>query len=174
FLMRDLSANPLDYVEGGRFEARRHQLSEWMDSTDPNLDMFYKRGGKMIVAIGTNDTLGSPGAQLDYFQSVLDKMGRGKVDEFARFFVLPQTGHGLSGTNYSTDGEGKSIPAAPIPNAFSRFELLVNWVEKTEAPPMAVTVKAGDRSLPMCSYPAYPKYNDGPTGAASSYACAVP
>ena len=30
----------------------------------------------MIVAIGTNDTLASPGAQLDYYQSVLDKMGR--------------------------------------------------------------------------------------------------
>jgi hypothetical protein len=174
FLMQDLNANPLDYIEGGRFEARRHQLSEWMDSTDPNLDRFSEHGGKMIVAIGTNDTLGSPGAQLDYYQSVLDTMGREKVDGFARFFVLPQTGHGLSGTSYSVDGEGKPIQAAPIPNAFSRFELLVDWVEKTTAPPMAVTVKAGDRSLPMCSYPAYPKYLDGPTGEASSYTCTLP
>ena len=30
----------------------------------------------MIVTIGTNDTLASPGAQLDYYQSVLDRMGR--------------------------------------------------------------------------------------------------
>ena len=30
----------------------------------------------MIVTIGTNDTLASPGAQLDYYQSVIDKMGR--------------------------------------------------------------------------------------------------
>ena len=27
----------------------------------------------MIVTIGTNDTLASPGAQLDYYQSVLDR-----------------------------------------------------------------------------------------------------
>ena len=34
----------------------------------------------MIVTIGTNDTLASPGAQLDYFQSVVDKMGRATVE----------------------------------------------------------------------------------------------
>jgi feruloyl esterase len=128
----------------------------------------------MIVAIGTNDTLASPGAQLDYYQSVLETMGREKVDSFARFFVLPQAGHGLSGTNYPVDGEGKTIPAVPVPNAFSRFDLLVNWVEKNTPPPMNVTVTAGDRSLPMCSYPTYPRYVGGPTGVAASYECAVP
>ena len=62
--------------------------------TNPDLSAFAKRGGKMIVAIGTNDTLASPGAQLDYYQSVLDKMGRAAVDDFARLYVIPQTGHG--------------------------------------------------------------------------------
>jgi len=46
---------------------------------------------------------------------VLDKMGRSKVDGFARLYVLPQTGHGLTGTNYGVDGEGKTIEARPIP-----------------------------------------------------------
>lgn len=174
FLMRDLKANPLDYVEGGPLNARRKQLSEWLDSTQPDLSAFYKRGGKLIVVIGTNDTLASPGAQLDYFQSVLKKMGRKKVDKFARFFVLPQTGHGLSGTNYSTDGDGKSIPTAPIPNTFSRLNLLMDWVEKNTAPPMSVTVTAGKRSLPMCSYPMYPRYVGGPVDTAASYACTAP
>jgi hypothetical protein len=174
FLMKDLKANPLDYVEGGPLNARRKEISLILDSTNPDLGAFYKRGGKLIVAIGTNDTLASPGAQLDYYQSVLDKMGRKKVDAFARFFVLPQTGHGLSGTSYSVDGEGKSIPVVPIPNAFSRFNLLVDWVEKKTAPPMSVTVTAKDRSLPMCSYPAYPKYVSGPVDAAASYKCTAP
>jgi feruloyl esterase len=174
FLMRDLKANPLDYVEGGPLNARRKEISLILDSTNPDLSAFYKRGGKAIVAIGTNDTLASPGAQLDYYQSVIKKMGRKKVDAFARFFVLPQTGHGLSGTNYSTDGEGKSIPTAPIPSAFSRLNLLVDWVEKKSAPPMSVTVTAKDRSLPMCSYPTYPRYLGGPVGAAASYKCTAP
>ena len=110
----------------------------------------------MIVTIGTNDTLASPGAQLDYYQAVIDKMGRGTVDRFARFFVMPQTGHGLSGTNYTTDGEGRTIPSAPIPNRFDQLALLFDWVEKGVAPGMSVTVTAGEKSLPLCSYPTYP------------------
>jgi hypothetical protein len=174
FLMQDLKANPLDYVEGGVFDARRREISSSLDSTDPDLDAFYKRGGKMIVVMGTNDTLASPGAQLDYYQSVIDKMGRKKVDAFARFFVLPQANHGLMGTNYSVDGDGKSIPTGPIPTGFNRFNLLVDWVEKGIAPLMSVTVTGGDRSLPMCSYPAYPKYKGGPVEKAESYGCAMP
>jgi feruloyl esterase len=174
FLMQNLKANPLDYVEGCAFDARRRQISLSLDSTNPDLNAFYKRGGKLIVAIGTNDTLASPGAQLDYYQSVLKKMGRKKVDAFARLFVLPQANHGLAGTNYSVDGEGKSIPTAPIPNTFSRLNLLVDWVEKKVAPPMSVTVTGGSRSLPMCSYPTYPKYIGGPADRAESYRCAAP
>ncbi len=174
FLMKNLKANPLDYVEGGAFDARRREISRWLDSTNPDLNKFYKRGGKLVVSIGTNDTLASPGAQLDYFQSVIKKMGRKKVDRLARFFVLPQTGHGLSGTSYAADGDGKSIPAVPIPNTFSRLSLLVDWVEKNVAPSMSVTVTAGNRSLPMCSYPMYPRYMSGPVDSASSYACTAP
>jgi feruloyl esterase len=173
FLMKDLTENPLDYLEGGKFAARRAELSAWLDSTNPDLSAFQKRGGKMIVAIGTNDTLASPGAQLDYYQSVIDKMGRSKVDAFARLYVIPQTGHGLTGTSYGVDGEGKTIQARPIPNTFDRVTLLTDWVEKGMAPGKSIKVTAGDRSLPMCSYPEYPKYSKGQVDAADSYTCSV-
>ena len=174
FLMKDLSANPLDYVEGGPLNRRRQELSAILDGTNPDLAAFHKRGGKMIVTIGTNDTLASPGAQLDYFQSVVDKMGRPTVDRFARFFVMPQTGHGLSGTNHTVDGEGRAIAAAPIPNGYDRIALLFDWVEKGVAPGMSVTVTAGEKSLPLCSYPTYPKYRGGSPAAAASYSCSTP
>ena len=61
-------------------------------------------------------------------RSVLDKMGRSKVDSFARLYVLPQTGHGLTGNNYTTDGDGKQIESKPIPNTFDRFAILTDWV----------------------------------------------
>jgi pimeloyl-ACP methyl ester carboxylesterase len=171
FLMKDLNANPLDYAEGGKLNSRREEMSQWLDGTNPDLTAFARRGGKMIIAIGTNDTLASPGSQLDYYQSLLDRMGRAQVDSFARLFVLPQTGHGLSGTNYSVDGDGKTIPTAPIPNSWDRVSLLLNWVERGVAPGMSERVTAGERSLPLCSYPAYPKYNSGPVNEASSYRC---
>ncbi len=88
FLMQDLNANSLDYEEGGKWNDRRVEISQWLDSTNPDLSAFYERGGKMIVTIGTNDTLASPGAQLDYYQSIIDTMGREKVDQFARLFVI--------------------------------------------------------------------------------------
>jgi feruloyl esterase len=171
FLMRDLKANPLDYVEGGPLASRRRELSQWLDSTSPDLTKFAARGGKIIVTIGTDDTLASPGAQLDYYQSLIDTMGQPRLDAFARLFVMPQAGHGLSGRNYGFDGEGKAVPVAPIPNAFDRFALLANWVERKAAPGLSVVVSAGDKSLPLCSYPSYPRYKSGPPAAAGSYSC---
>ena len=170
-LMRDLNANPLDFVETDAITRRRHELSEILDSTNPDLSAFNRRQGKMIVVIGTNDTLASPGAQLDYYQSVIDKMGQSVVDQFARFFVIPQAGHGLTGVNYSIDGDGKTIPSVPVPNSFDRLSVLVDWVEKKVAPAKSLTVTAGEKSLPLCSYPTYPKYVNGPAGSASSYVC---
>jgi feruloyl esterase len=173
FLMKNLSANPLDYVEGGAFSKRRLELSPVLDSTNPDLAAFQRRGGKMIVTIGTNDTLASPGAQLDYYQSVLDRMGRANVDRFARFFVMPQTGHGLTGTNFGVDGNGREIPSQPIPNRFDQLGLLFDWVENDVTPGMSVTVAAGDKGLPLCSYPSYPRYRGGLAGSATSYECAT-
>jgi feruloyl esterase len=173
FLMKDLAANPLDYVEGGTFDRRRLELSSILDGTNPDLSAFQKRGGRMIVTIGTNDTLASPGAQLDYYQAVLDRMGRADVDRFARLFVMPQTGHGLSGTNYTVDGSGRTIAAQPIPNRFDQVGLLFDWVENSVAPGLSVTVTAGEKSLPLCSYPLYPRYRGGDAALAASYECAT-
>jgi hypothetical protein len=174
FLMQNLAANPLDYVEGGALNQRREQLSEWLDSTNPDLFAFYQRGGKMIVTIGTDDTLASPGAQLDYFQSVLDKLGRERVDAFARFFVLPQTGHGLSGRSVATTGDGKAVTPFQIPNQYDKTALITAWVERNEAPGKTLVVTAGGRSLPLCSYPNYPRYRSGPPESAASYESSAP
>ncbi|MEO7271656.1 MAG: tannase/feruloyl esterase family alpha/beta hydrolase, partial [Vicinamibacterales bacterium] len=171
FLMKDPAANPLDYVEGGPLNARRQELSAWLDGTDPDLSAFARRGGKMIVTIGTDDTLASPGAQLDYYQSVLDRMGRAAVDRFARLFVIPQANHGLAGRTAALDGQGRSQAVTPIPNTFDKIALLTTWVETGVAPPASVVATAGQRTLPVCGYPRHPHYVAGPTDVAASYRC---
>jgi feruloyl esterase len=173
FLMRDLTANPLDYQEGGRLNSRRQELSGVLDSTDPDLSRFAKRGGKMIVTIGTDDTLASPGAQLDYYQAVHDKMGARAVDEFARFFVVPQANHGLVARTADVDGGGKPIERAALPTSYERFALLVDWVERRIPPGKSVTLTGSGRTQPLCSYPQFPKYVGGPASAAASYRCAT-
>jgi feruloyl esterase len=174
-LWGDMSVNPLDYVEGGALNDRRIQLSEWLDGTHPDLNAFMKKGGKLLSMVGTNDSLASSGQQLDYYQALIDRMGRPAIDSFARLWVLPGAGHGLSGNNYRVDGNGQPLTQRAIPNNVDRFSMLVDWVENGIAPPMTAEVSGGGRTMPLCSYPAYPRYkgNALPTDVASSYECAT-
>jgi len=179
FLMQDLKANPLDYVEGGKWNKRREQISQWLDSTNPDLTEFFKNGGKIIITIGTMDNIASPGAQLDYYQSLLDKMGRETVDQFARLYVVPMGGHGLSGKGSAKNGKGETVEVknVPGPNGDDNMNLLLNWVENNQAPSKTLVVnpqgrisdkKEGTGYL-LCSYPNYPKYAGGPVDQVSSF-----
>lgn len=179
FLMQDLNANPLDYIEGGKWNKRREQISEWLDSTNPDLSEFYRNGGKMIVTIGAMDNIASCGAQLDYYQSLLDKMGRSTIDEFARLYVVPQAGHSLTGRGYSKNGKGEAVEVKniPTPNSDDNMNILMNWVENGQAPKKTLVVNQQGRisdkkegaGYLLCSYPNYPKYISGPTNQVSSY-----
>ena len=130
------------------------------------------------MTIGTMDNIASPGAQLDYYQSVLDKMGRKTVDQFARMYVVPQGGHGLAGRGYNVTGEGKAVEPknVPAPNGDDNMELLMNWVENNQAPAKTLVIdpkgkisdKAEGAGYLLCSYPNYPKYVSGPADQASS------
>lgn len=179
FLMQDLKANPLDYVDGGKWNKRRQQISEWLDSTNPDLTAFYKNGGKIIITIGTADNIASSGAQLDYYESLLKKMGKNTIDKFARLFVVPQGGHGLSGRSYKMNGEGKPVEVKniPGPNGDDNMNLLISWVEQNQTPAKTLVINQKGRigsntdevGYLLCSYPNYPKYISGPADKASSY-----
>jgi len=173
FIMQDIGANPLDY-DVDRYRERREQIAAWLDTTNPDLGAFRARGGKMIVAVGTDDTIAPSGEQLNYYQSLLDTMGREAVDSFARLYVLPQTGHGLTGRAAPIDGDGNRIEPRPIPSGFDRLGLLQNWVEKGVAPGKTEVLTGPSGSLPMCSYPEYPHFNGGDASAAASYTCMMP
>ena len=56
-------------------------------------------------------------------------------------------------------------------SSYDRLDVIMAWVEGKQAPPMQLTVSGGDRTLPLCSYPAYPKYVSGPATSAGSYTC---
>jgi feruloyl esterase len=173
FVMQDLDANPLDY-DAAKYRARREQTSAWLDSTDPHLDAFRRAGGKLVVIVGTDDTIAPSGEQLNYYQTIIDVMGRRAVDDFARLYVLPQTGHGLTGNSAAIDGNGAAAQPAPIPVSTDRFGLLREWVENGKAPGKSEVVTGPAGSRPMCSYPDYPRYGGGPADAAASYTCAAP
>lgn len=184
FLMQNVKANPLDYVEGGALNKRREELSEWLDATNPDLSAFYRHGGKIIVTVGTMDFIASSGAQLDYFQSVIDKMKGKVVDRFARFYVVPHGGHGLWGKGSDVSGEGEKVTQKNIaaPNSLDQMDLIMSWVEKSQAPPKTLVIdnqgkigfKPEGNGFLLCSYPNYPKYVGGPVDSVSSYISALP
>jgi hypothetical protein len=174
FVMQDLDANPIELDER-KYRARLEQISGWLDSTDPDLSAFNKRGGKLLVTVGTDDTTASSGEQLRYYQTVLDKMGQKTLDSFARLYVIPQGGHGLSGRAAPINGDGKVMTEVlQVASSADRFAMLQNWVEKGVAPGRSEVVSAGTRTMPMCSYPEYPRYNGGDIHQAASYTCTAP
>lgn len=179
FLMQNLSANPLDYIEGTAMNERRKQISEWLDATNPDLSAFYKHGGKIILTVGTQDFIASSGAQIDYYQSLINKMGRKKLDKFARLYVVPQAGHGLSGKCYKMNGDGETVEVKniPSPNSNDKIDMMISWVEEGRAPPETLVinsegrigVKPEGKGYILCSYPNYPRYIGGPQDQVSSY-----
>jgi len=174
YVMQDLSANPLDYVEGGKYLARRLQISEWMDSTNPDLSAFRKRGGKLLITIGTDDTIASSGAQLDYYQAVLNRMGRSTVDGFMRMWVMPQANHFLEAHSYPLNGKGEKVATRELPNQYDRVAALRAWVEHGIAPPKVARLTGATGSMPLCSYPEYPRYTGGDATQSTSYLCRAP
>jgi pimeloyl-ACP methyl ester carboxylesterase len=179
FLMQNPSANPLDYTEGTAMNERRKQISEWLDATNPDLSIFFKHGGKIILTVGTQDFIASSGAQLDYYQSLIDKLGQKKLDKFARLYVVPQAGHGLSGKSYKMNGEGKTVEVKniPSPNSSDKMDMIISWVEEGIAPSKTLVVSRDGRigvkqegaGYLLCSYPNYPRYVGGPQDQVSSY-----
>ena len=107
-----------------------------------------------------------------------------KVDEFARMYVVPQAGHGLSGRSCNLNGDGVEVEVRniPAPDSNDKFDLLLKWVEEDQAPPKTLgisplgkinTITEGKGYL-LCSYPCYPRYIGGPFNEISSYECTVP
>src|SRR5262249_54072220 len=64
----------------------------FVDATDPDLAKFRAHGGKLLLYAGWADTGITPVNTVDYYQSVVKKMGNSTPD-FARLFMVPGMGH---------------------------------------------------------------------------------
>ncbi|MEF7613060.1 tannase/feruloyl esterase family alpha/beta hydrolase [Aquincola sp. MAHUQ-54] len=155
------------------FQARIQEVSALMDSTNPDLSAFMRRGGKLIVRENTGDMAQSPMAGFQYYDSVVAKMGAADVDRFMRLYVSPASNHGGAAASLTT---GETVPTtADLLSELDRWvttgtapaDALVQ-VRNAAAPPHATLA-----SRPMCRYPSYPQYVAGDATAAASYRCTV-
>jgi feruloyl esterase len=142
--------------------ARVREVSALMDSTNPDLAAFAARGGKLILLENLADYAQSPYAGIGYFESVVARLGREKVDGFARLYTAPGVDHVGTG--------------APATSDF--LSALVAWVERGQAPgPLELSEQSAklpfttQRTRPLCQWPLWPRYKGGDAAQAASFQC---
>jgi feruloyl esterase len=152
-------ADPKNFV---LMDEASKKLGPVLDSTDPDLGPFKKRGGKLILYHGWLDQNISPRNTIQYFETVKEKMGgeRSTLD-FARLFMAPGMAHCGGG---------------PGPNTLDALSSLEQWVEKGKAPEIIIASHSGegkvDRTRPLCPYPRVAKYKGtGSTDEAANFTC---
>jgi feruloyl esterase len=133
-----------------------------LNAINPNLKAFRDAGGKLLLYHGWIDSLIAPGNSVNYYQSVLTRMGgREKAQSFFRLFMVPGMGHCGGG---------------PGPSAFGRVSVLEQWVEHGTAPDKIIaahrTREVEDMTRPLCPYPEIAKWKgSGSTNDATNFVC---
>jgi feruloyl esterase len=131
-----------------------------VNAVNPDLSKFKARGGKLLLYHGWNDTAISPGNAIDYYSSVLKKMG-GKQDDFIRLFMAPGMAH-------CQGGQG--------PSQVNWMAVLERWRESGTAPDRIEASRVSgnrvDMTRPLCPYPQIAVYKGvGSTNDSANFAC---
>jgi feruloyl esterase len=152
------------------FRARIEHISALMDSTDPNLSRYAARGGKLILKENMSDHAVSPFNGINYYKSVVEKLGQASVDSFMRFYVTPGANHGGAGVS--------SVDGTALPQGVDLLDAIDGWADRGIAPGSLVQVAQESKppfavtaSRPMCRYPQWPRYMGGPPKDAASFSC---
>jgi feruloyl esterase len=137
-------------------------FSRLIDATDPDLSNVKKRGGKIIHYHGWADALVNPEMSVDYYQSVLRKMGERQTKDFYRLYMVPGMFHCAGGVGC---------------DRVDWFTPLVEWVEKGIAPGAFTgeRLERGTivRTRPLCAYPEVARYKgQGDINKAEHFTCA--
>ena len=144
------------------FAARVAEISNLMDSTNPDLSAFQARGGKLLVLENMADYAQSPYAGIQYHAAVVARLGLETTNSFMRLYTAPGVDHVGSGAPGNVD----MLPA------------LVDWVEHGRSPQglqlaeqSLVPPFANSRTRPLCAWPQWPRYRSGDAASAASFEC---
>lgn len=147
-----------------------------LNSTNPDLTPFMKRGGKLILYHGWSDAAISPLNAIDYYESVETKMGSAKTDSFARLYMVPGMQHCGGGPGPNVFGQDAGDPAQDAEHNI--FIALEKWVEKETPPSNLIATKYSDNgknmqmTRPLCPFPQIAKYKgSGDANDAANFVC---
>jgi feruloyl esterase len=152
----------------GRAEAQDGGAAKAMD---PDLSAFIAHGGKLITYHGTADGLIPYGNTVNYFQSVVAKLGADAVKDHAALYLVP-------GMSHCQGGEGAS--AIDWIGALEEFDrtgkapssILASHPAQQPGPPGVPATPGKAFTRVVCPFPQLAKYKgQGDDADAASWQC---
>ena len=159
-------------------KAADERMARHLNATDPDLSAFQKRGGKLILYHGWADAAIPAVNAINYFDSVVSKMGANTAREFSRLYMVPGMEHCGGGAGPNVFGQAGTPNADRFHNIDAALEA---WVEQGTAPDRIIATKyktnsdpksGMTRTRPLCPWPQIAKYRgSGSTDDEANFVC---
>jgi len=162
----------LDYARGLQL-ARAHG-SEMFDVPSDGLDVFFARGGKLLLSHGWSDGLIPANNTLAFYRGLYADIPQAAAQRQLRLFMAP-------GMDHCGGGEG--------PSEIDTLGIIDDWASTGTAPDRILAVRPASSggppgappppprepmSRPLCPYPMYAKYDgEGDPNAAENFTCTM-
>ncbi len=103
-------------------------LAHDLNAMDPDLTAFFGRGGKLFMYAASADPCVPYPPTLKYFRRVIEKCGKGAVQDSMRFFIIPGQDHSAGITKY-----GAAVMNGDI-TVKNNLHIIRRWCEQGIAP----------------------------------------
>jgi feruloyl esterase len=169
-VVRDQSWGPASFDVDADIARAEAQDAGAAKAMEPDLSAFVARGGKLLTYHGTTDGLIPYGNSVNYYNSVVAKLGAEKTKDSVALYLVPSMDHCAGGEGAfavdwlaaleSWDATGK--PPATILGTHP------------PAPPRTAQSSAKPFTRPICPYPQLPKYKGaGDPADAANWVCST-
>ncbi|HZQ96965.1 MAG TPA: tannase/feruloyl esterase family alpha/beta hydrolase [Candidatus Sulfotelmatobacter sp.] len=158
-------------------KAAEEKTGDALNAIDPNLKTFKDRGGKLILYHGWDDPAIAAPNTINYYSSVLARMGAQEADSFVRLYMAPGVQHCAGGPGPDSYGQVGDLTFTDPKGSLAAA--LEAWVEKGSVPSAITASKFGDEdrghatmTRPLCPYPQVAKFKgSGDTNDAANFSC---
>jgi hypothetical protein len=170
-----------DYKKANLDDAVRasdEKFARVLNAMETDMKAFEARGGKLIIYHGWSDSGISPLNTINYYESVVNKMGKQDTDSFMRLYMVPGMQHCGGGPGPDVFGEyGISPVNDPQHNIYLALE---QWVQNGTPPSRVIASKMASEgpgakvkmTRLLCPYPLKAKYKgSGDPNDAVNFAC---